>query len=84
MGGMFDLAFIDGDHRYECAKRDHELYAPLVKSGRPILLHDIADTPFYRGLQVNVVQLWNELVGEKVAWNLHPDCEWGGLGAVIA
>jgi predicted O-methyltransferase YrrM len=83
MGGMFDLALIDGDHRYESVKRDFELYAPLVKKGRPILLHDIADTPLYRSLQVNVIQFWTELVGEKVEWNFHPDCEWGGLGAVI-
>lgn len=82
MGGMFDLLFIDGDHRYESAKRDFDLYSSLVKRGGVVLLHDIEDTPFYRGLGVDVARLWRELPGEKVELNVH-DAMWGGLGAMV-
>ncbi len=36
-----DFLFIDGDHRYAGVKSDFELYAPLVRSGGLIALHDI-------------------------------------------
>jgi hypothetical protein len=35
----YDLVFIDGDHTYEGAKRDIELYEPLCKS--TLIFHDI-------------------------------------------
>lgn len=82
MGGMFEILLIDGDHRYECAKRDYELYSRLVRKGGVILFHDIADTPFYAGLKVNVLKLWNELKGEKIEFNIHHN-EWGGIGVLV-
>ena len=36
-----DFLFIDGDHSYEGVRRDFELYAPLVRPGGLIALHDI-------------------------------------------
>lgn len=36
-----DLLFIDGDHTYEGVRKDFELYAPLVRKGGLIVLHDI-------------------------------------------
>ena len=36
-----DVLFIDGDHHYESVKRDHELYAPLVRDGGIVGFHDI-------------------------------------------
>ncbi len=30
-GELFDLTFVDGDHRYEAVKRDLELWAPLTR-----------------------------------------------------
>ena len=35
-----DFLFIDGDHHYECAKRDFDWYGSLVRSGGIIGIHD--------------------------------------------
>jgi cephalosporin hydroxylase len=40
-GRQLDFLFIDGDHSYDGVKRDFELYAPLVRAGGLIALHDI-------------------------------------------
>ena len=36
-----DFIFIDGDHSYEMAKSDFDMYGPLVRKGGIIALHDI-------------------------------------------
>ena len=38
--GPFDCVFIDGNHSYEYVKLDLENYAPLVKQGGIVALHD--------------------------------------------
>ncbi len=40
--GSIDFLFIDGDHSYEGAKYDYELYSPLVRSGGLVAFHDVA------------------------------------------
>lgn len=40
-GRQIDFLFIDGDHRYEGAKKDLEMYGPLVASGGVIAIHDV-------------------------------------------
>jgi predicted O-methyltransferase YrrM len=40
-GEPLDFLLIDGDHSYEGVLRDFELYAPLVRPGGLIALHDI-------------------------------------------
>ena len=66
-GRPLDFLFIDGDHRYEGAKADFELYSPLVRTGGLIAFHDICpdhrtlygtDTGCYAG---EVYRLWGEL-----------------------
>ena len=42
-GRPLDFLFSDGDHTYEGALLDYELYAPLVRQGGIIALHDIAN-----------------------------------------
>jgi predicted O-methyltransferase YrrM len=42
-GRPLDLVFVDGDHSYEGVRRDHELYAPLLRPGGLIAFHDIVD-----------------------------------------
>jgi cephalosporin hydroxylase len=42
-GRELDLLFIDGDHSAEGVRRDFEMYAPLVRDGGIIALHDIVD-----------------------------------------
>ncbi len=39
--GSLDLLFIDGDHSDASVRRDYELYAPLVRPGGIVALHDI-------------------------------------------
>ena len=38
--GPFGLVFVDGDHSYEATLRDIERFAPLVRDGGVLLLHD--------------------------------------------
>jgi predicted O-methyltransferase YrrM len=66
-GRPLDFLFIDGDHRYEGAKADFELYSPLVRPGGLIAFHDICpdhktlygkETGCYAG---EVYKLWAEL-----------------------
>lgn len=66
-GNSIDFLFIDGDHSYKGARADFELYAPLVRRGGIIALHDIVpdhrtrygkDTGCYAG---EVYKLWAEL-----------------------
>lgn len=55
-GRPVDFLFIDGDHSYDGVRRDFELYAPLVRDGGLVALHDIGaeDAP-------GVVRFWSEL-----------------------
>ena len=77
--GLFDLAFIDGDHTYEGVKKDWDCYSKLVRPGGVIILHDTVNQ------NVGVSQLWNE-----IDWPEKFNCDWGtgrsnvtvGLGIV--
>jgi predicted O-methyltransferase YrrM len=54
---QLDFLFIDGDHSYAGAKRDFELYAPLVRSRGIVAFHDI----LFRkdSSAIEVYRLWN-------------------------
>jgi cephalosporin hydroxylase len=56
---LLDYLFIDGDHSYEGVKQDFDFYAPFVKTGGIIALHDIV----YREAEpdIRVHQFWNEV-----------------------
>ncbi len=45
-----DLLFIDGDHSYEGTKADLLDYAPKIKAGGFLVLHDFFDEPVRRAL----------------------------------
>ncbi len=53
-----DYLFIDGDHTYEGAKKDFELYRELVKPGGLIGFHDIV---IHKDSACDVSILWNEI-----------------------
>jgi len=55
-GRELDLLLIDGDHSYEAVSRDLELYAPMVREGGIIALHDIVPGP--EELVGGVPRLW--------------------------
>ena len=80
-GAMLDFLFIDGDHTYEGAKADYELYAPLVKKGGIIALHDICKHP--SGSDVD--RLWDEIKqGRDYREFIEvPAQGWGGIGVLF-
>jgi predicted O-methyltransferase YrrM len=56
-----DFLFIDGDHSYEGVKSDFELYAPLVRPGGVVALHDVAPR---LDAGTGVPRFWKELKAE--------------------
>lgn len=85
-GAQVDFLFIDGDHSYAGVKADFELYAPLVRSGGLIALHDIVadhrtrygrDTGCYAG---DVYRYWAELKSRYNCVELVADAEQDGFG----
>lgn len=67
-----DFLFIDGDHSYNGVKADYENFAPLVRPGGLIVLHDVYGLP-----EVN--QFWKELkqtertqtiIGQPGGWGI--------------
>jgi predicted O-methyltransferase YrrM len=49
-GGLFDFAFVDGDHSFEGVKRDIEGIRPFLAPGAAILLHDAYHPPVARAI----------------------------------
>jgi hypothetical protein len=79
---MGNVRLIDGDHSYEGAKTDYELYSPLVARGGLIGFHDIVPVPSDRNN--GVPQIWQEL---KKSWPfMEFVADWGqgafGIGVV--
>lgn len=79
-----DLLFIDGDHSYESAKRDYELYAPLSK--HLVAIHDInwKIDSWHKNIRpqdgVNrpsVYQFWMELRDNPMTSVLEFSCPYG-------
>jgi predicted O-methyltransferase YrrM len=86
-GRKVDLLFIDGDHRYSGVKKDFTMYAPLVKPGGVVLLHDILPHPRVPACEVE--RFWQEIKGHfQYKEFVEPDDErgwgqWGGLGLLF-
>lgn len=85
-GRQVDFLFIDGDHSYKGVKADFDLYAPLVRKGGMIALHDIVadhrtrfgrETGCYAG---EVHQFWDELRSRYRCEALVHDPEQDGFG----
>jgi len=57
-----DILFIDGAHDYENARLDFHNYAPFVKEGGYIFLHDVC-----HGEPYGVGRLFNEIRWPKIA-----------------
>lgn len=77
---LIDFLFIDGDHSYEGAMTDFELYASLVRPGGIIAFHDIqrdpARVPHHAGVDCRRVfdelkkrhasiEIWNGTAGDN-------------------
>ena len=72
-----DVLFIDGDHTYEGVKADLNNYAPLVKSGGRIILHDVVSA-----YDPGVRQALDEFI-EATGYQLNIYKSWVGLGEVL-
>jgi len=83
-GRAVDLLFLDGDHRYRGVKKDFAMYAPLVRDGGIVVLHDILPHPEVPVCRVE--RFWNEIKGHfKHREFLEVDDDrgwgqWGGIG----
>jgi predicted O-methyltransferase YrrM len=85
-GRPLDVLFIDGDHSYDGVRRDWELYAPLVRPGGLVALHDVQDD---RGSSRNglpgpisgdVPRFWRELRARYRTEELVADRNQDGYG----
>ena len=81
-GRGLDYLFIDGDHTYEGAKRDFELYAPLVRKGGVIALHDIVEHPIATDCEVS--RFWNQIRSQYRHIEIINDRQqaWAGIGVL--
>jgi predicted O-methyltransferase YrrM len=79
-GKKLDLLFIDGDHSYEGAKRDWEMYSPLVREDGIVVFHDIVE---HDDPACQVDRLWNELKDDHDHKEFcSPDRGWAGIGVI--
>jgi cephalosporin hydroxylase len=58
-GAPIEMLFLDADHTYKGVVSDLLNYQPLVKSGAPIIFHDIVESPKTPGVEVHF--LWRVL-----------------------
>jgi len=79
-GKLIDFLFIDGDHSYEGAKKDFEMYSPLVSPEGVIAFHDIVHCP--PGSRCDVDRLWAELKLQYDSGEFIKDAnqDWAGIG----
>lgn len=88
-GEKLDVLFIDGDHSYEAVRGDFERYAPLVRRGGLIALHDInEDFATRHGVQTSsisgdVPRFWSELKRSHRTEELIADPAQDGYGIGI-
>lgn len=81
-GRSVDFLFIDGDHSYQGAKADFNLYAPLVRDGGLIAFHDIHEIQQQPGCAVH--KLWLELKKQYEYQEIidDPHQNWAGIGVM--
>lgn len=78
-GTPVDVLVIDADHRFEAVKQDMLMYAPLVRRGGIILIHDVLlRPPTFGDEEFQVWRLWEQLqeccetsvIGTEVGWGV--------------
>jgi predicted O-methyltransferase YrrM len=86
-----DFLFIDGDHSLQGVRLDYEFFAPLVRPGGLIALHDVVpDGRLRTGVpsEANVGEVplfWAELKAKGLDWQElidNPDQDGYGIGVV--
>lgn len=59
---VLDLLFVDGDHTYEGVRADLGRWAPLVRPGGHVLLHDAVDTGGYGNVYPGITRAVGEFL----------------------
>jgi len=79
---QLDFLFIDGDHTYKGVRKDFEMYAPMVRRGGIIALHDIVAHPAY--LDCGVDKFWEEIKSDYKHFEIIGDRsqKWAGIGVI--
>ena len=81
-GDPVDVLFLDGDHSAYGVRQDLAMYAPLVRAGGLILLHDIDSVPDVF-CPVEVKQVWPELKARYATEEIrNPDSGGQGWGVI--
>jgi cephalosporin hydroxylase len=82
-GQQLDYLFLDGDHTYCGVARDFKMYAPLVRSGGIIALHDIVVHPSEP--MCGVHKFWDEIKRNYRHRQIveNPEQGWAGLGVLF-
>jgi hypothetical protein len=78
--GRYDAVWIDGDHSYQCAKKDFEL--ALTVANKMIALHDIVDSDYHRKQRCFVSRLWSEIKSGDYRTSELAEDDWAGIGIV--
>lgn len=74
VGRPIDFLFIDAWHDYQYAKREWDLYSPLLADTALVICDDITAAYNFDGM----IQFWDELPGEKFLNNqVHPGVPMG-------
>lgn len=69
------ILYIDAWHEYQYARKEWELYSPLLASSSLVICDDIIENP---GVYVDMVKFWEELPGEKFLNDqVHPGINMG-------
>jgi predicted O-methyltransferase YrrM len=80
-GERLDYLFLDGDHTYCGVQRDFQMYAPLVRSGGIVALHDIVT--YTRGVECQVEKFWREIKHHYRHHEIIEDVNEGSLPVAI-
>jgi cephalosporin hydroxylase len=78
-GRSVDFLFIDGDHSEDGVRSDYEVYAPLVRDGGIVALHDVVEHD--PSQQCYVDKFWATVTQPKIEV-IHEPKTWGGIGIV--
>ncbi|MFC1596902.1 class I SAM-dependent methyltransferase [Planctomycetota bacterium] len=83
-GRGIDFCFIDGDHTYDGARADFEMYGGLVEEGGLIAFHDIVENSQQASWGVH--KLWREIRETHECYEFiaeHPRTPGMGIGVLV-